>query len=204
MRPRGVGLAAVLTAVLVVAACGLEAKRGVEIGHLRDLAERVQGGGAECPLAIAPEHLRFSTVDDDTPIVPLRLGGPGSMGVIGDGLPTDDSVRITCRYRVADLAVTVDVAAVTEGNAIAVFSDRLGRRGEGAVVLPFIDEHERLAVGRAAVLPGDPPGAFARVQAATGDVAVVLSVDRLDEKATLPDADEVRSDAVAIAARLAD
>lgn len=196
----------VIVAMLVAlgAGCGLESKRGVELGHLRDLARRIEGGGAECPLAIPTRLLRPSTVDPETPVVPLRVGGPGADGVIGDGLPSDESVTITCRYRADDVSVTLAVAGVSEGHAIAVFGDRLAKRGDGATVLPFIDVNAELPVGRARALPGKPPAAFARVAAATGDIALVLSVDRLDAAASLPSVDEVERAAAEIAATLAD
>ncbi|HET8929349.1 MAG TPA: hypothetical protein VFN21_01705 [Acidimicrobiales bacterium] len=190
--------------VALGAGCGLENKRGVELGHLRDLARRVEGGGAECPLAIPARLLRPSTVDPETPVEPLRVGVPGAVGVVGDGLPTDESVTVTCRYRADDVSVTLAVAGVSEGHAIAVFGDRLAKRGDGATVLPFIDVNGELPVGRASALPGEPPAAFTRVSAATGDIALVLSVDRLDADARIPAVGEIERNAVDIAATLAD
>lgn len=203
-RYRRAVLAVVVTTAVVLAGCGLESRRGVELGHLRDLARRVEGGGAGCPLSIPRGLLRPATVEADTPIVPLRDDGPGSVGTIGDGLPTPESVRIVCRHQIGGLAVTLDVVGVTEGHAIAVLADRLADRGDGATVLTFIDVNGELPVGRARGLPGTPPAAFARVAAATGDIAIVLDVDRLDEGVRLPSVAQVEQDAVTIAAALAD
>jgi hypothetical protein len=202
---RGAGLLA--TAVLVVASCvgcGFENKRGVEPAHLRDLARRVEGGGAECPLSIPSKLLRPSTVARDTPVVPLRTDGPGSDGVVGKGLPTRDSATISCRYQADDVAVTLTVAAVPQGHAIAVFADRLAERGDTPTVLTFIDVNGDLPVGRSRALPGRPPAAFARGAAATGDIALVLGVDRIEPVAELPPVAEFEADATAIAGALAD
>ncbi len=204
-RGGSVGAAfAVAMAVVVLAGCGLTSKRGVELGQLRELARRVEGGGAECPMSLPARHLRPSTVDPDAPVVPQRTGGPGSDAVIGDGLPSGDDVRITCRYAVGDATVTVEVVGVTRGHAISGFADALKKRGDGGVVLTFIDVNASLPVGRASSLPGEPPAAFARVAAATGDVALVLSVGRTAPDAALPSRAEVERNAEAIAAALAD
>jgi len=191
-------------ALLLVAGCGLTSKRGVELAQLRDLARRVVGGGAECPLSLPERELRPSTVDREAAVVPLRTGGPGADGVIGDGLPGGDDVRITCRFAAADTAVTVEVVGVTKGHAISGFADDLKKRGDGGTVLTFIDVHANLPVGRASALPGEPPAAFARVAAATGDIALVLSVDRIEPDASLPSEAEVVRRAGSIAAALAD
>jgi hypothetical protein len=194
----------VLLALAAVAGCGLASKRGVELGQLRDLARRVEGGGAECPMSLPERHLRPSTVDRDAPVVPLRTGGHGSDAAIGEGLPGDDDVRITCRYAIGDATVTVEVVGVTKGHAITAFADDLKQRGDGGSVLTFIDVNANLPVGRASTLPGEPPAAFARVAAATGDVALVLSVGRAEPDAALPTKAEVERNAEAIAAALAD
>lgn len=196
---------AIAFVMIIVAGCGVQARRGVEIGHLRDLARRVEGGGAECPLAIRPDMLRPATVDDDAEIIPLRTEDrPGSEGFVGEGLPTKDSVRIICRFETGGLAVTLDVVGVTKGHAIGVLADQMSKRGDAATVLTFIDVNGDLAVGRARGLPGAPPAAFARVAAATGDIALVLSVDRIDPKAQLPKVSDVERDAESIAAALSD
>lgn len=195
----------VMLAVVTLAACGVADNRGVELGHLRDLARRVEGGGVECPLAIPPVDIRPPGVEPDAPIVPLRHGGPGSEGTIGgDDLPTGNSVRIMCRWSVQDRAVTLVVVGVDRGHAAATFLPELETRGDAGEVASFLDVNARLPVGRAASLPGDPPAAFSRVQAARGDVALVVTVDGDEQAVALPDGKAMRKRAVALARVLGD
>lgn len=194
---------ACVLAVLATVGCGAADSRGVELGHLRGLARRVEGGGVECPLSIPDRVLRPSTVDADEPIVPYRTGGPGAMGTVGRTGATKGHVRITCRYRMGDVVVTVDVAGVPKGHAVGEFTDRLSRRADRATVLTFVDVNAGLPVGQVRALPGEPPAAFARVGAASGDVAVIYSVEPLEKGATLPDHAEVDQTALAIARSLA-
>lgn len=205
VRRRVTSWSAVAVAALVVtvgSGCGVGGDRGVEFGHLRDLARRVEGGGAECPLDIPESAIRPATVAHDAPILPLRGDGPAAQGFVGTEGPTDGVVRISCRYRVEKLSVRIALVGVPKGHAIADFGDRLTRRASGATVLTFIDVNGELPVGRARSLPGTPPAAFTRVKAAKGDVALVLSIDRLDTSAELPDDADVRRKAVEVAASL--
>lgn len=208
VRPRWLpgAVATATCVVLLVTSCGVTDSRGVELGHLRDLARRVEGGGVECPLAIPPGDIRPPGAAADAAIVPLRdEETPGSDGTIGgDDLPTEDSVRIMCRWSVEGRAVTLVVVGVNRGHALASFATELVDRGDQTVVLPFIDVNARLPVGRAAVLPGEPPGAFTRVRASSGDVALTLTVDALLPGVTLPDPAELESRALGIGRSLAD
>lgn len=208
---RGVGgagrgaLVGVILAVVVVAnACGLPDSRGVELGHLRGLAERVEGGGVECPLAIPRADIRPPGVAADAAIVPARENGPGSDAKIGgETLPTADSVWIMCRWLVEDREVTLVVVGVNEGHAAASLAPDLDARGDAADTLTFLTVNAELPVGRAAPLTGDPPGVFTRVQASHGDVALVLTVDAAGDDVTLPRPGELEPDALAIADTLA-
>lgn len=194
---------ALLAVVVLLGACGVADNRGVELGHLRDLARRVEGGGVECPLAIPHAALRPAGVDADAPVLPLRQGGPGSDGVIGgDDLPGEDSVKIMCRWSIQDRAVILEVIGVKGEHAIASFD--LAERGDTADVLDFLEVNARLPLGEAIVLPGDPPAAFSRVRASHGDVALVLTVDAETDRVTLPDDDQLEQMAVGIAHALAD
>lgn len=188
----------------VLAGCGLATQRGVELGQLRDLARRVEGGGAECPLAVPARLLRPSTVDRDEPVVALRVGGPGADGAVGKGLSSDDDVRITCRFTTGDAAITLDIVGVTRGHAIGAFTEQLKKRGDSADVVSFVDVNATLPIGRSSPLPGEPPAAFARVAAAQGDIALVLSVEGTTDTAKLPPVGEVEERASAIALDLAD
>ncbi len=202
---RGIRVGAVLAAVVLLGACGITDNRGVELGHLRDLARRVEGGGVECPLAVPASAIRPTGVEPDAPIVPLRNDLPGSEGTIGgDDLPTDDSVRIMCRWSVQGHAVTLVVVGVDRGRAIASFAPEWEARDTTGEVSAFLNVNARLPVGEAAVLPGEPPAAFTRVRASHGDVALILSVDTVADDAPAPDADGVDEHAVAIARALAD
>lgn len=195
-------LAVLLVVVATLAACGVTQGNGIELGHLRDLARRVEGGGAECPLALADSLIRPSTVDPESPVTPRREGGPAADGVIGKGLPTHNSVKITCRYDVGGLAVTLVVVGVEKGRAIASFGDVLSKRATTSAVLTFIDANATLPVGGFGSLPGTTPGAFTRVHAASGDVALVVIVERPQGDTPLPGDAEVGRMAVAIARSL--
>ena len=203
-RIRGSVVATVMLVAALVAGCGAGRKSGLELDQLRSLAKRVEGGGVECPLAISDSLLRPSTVDADTPVLPLRIGGSGSDGVIDKGLRTRGAVEVTCRYSIGANSVTLVVAGVRQGHAITEFADRISKRGDGATALTFIDVNGDLPVGRAASLPGKPPAAFTRLKAASGDVALVLSIDRLKAGAQLPTSTEVDRKARAIARALVD
>lgn len=197
------GLVAVcVLAMIVVVGCGAADTRGVELGHLRGLARRVEGGGVECPLSIPDDLLRPSTVPADEPVVPFRTDGPGSKGTLGTEGATKGRVRITCRYRMGNVVVTVDVAGVPKGHAIGEFADRLSSRTDRAGVFTFVDVNADLPVGKVRTLPGTSPAAFARVSAASGDVAVIYSVDPLEKGAVLPDSAEVDKTTLAIAKNL--
>lgn len=200
---RGMALVAFVGVVTTTTACGVGGNRGVEVGHLRDLARRVDGGGTECPLAIPATLLRPSTVAEDAPILPLRDDAPASNGFVGSEAPRDGHVKIVCRYAIGGLAVRVAVVGVPSGPAVAEFADELAERGDAAVVLTFIDRTAQLPIGTARALPAGPPAAFTRVRAATGDVALLLEVDRSGADSRLPTIADVRSDAVAIARSLA-
>ncbi len=203
MRAAGPLLVATVVATLL-AGCGATADRGIELGQLRDLARRVDTGGAECPLTLPASALRPSTVARNATILPFRSGTAASQGVVGDGLPTSDSVRITCRYAVDDLRVDLVVLGVPHGHALAGFADQLTARAGRATALTFIDANAGLGVGKARALPGNPPGAFARVAAAKGDVGLLVSAQARRPGARVPTPAAVAKMAQRIATALAD
>ena len=207
-RPLVTGL--VLVAILVLAGCGAAPRRGVELGNLRTLARRVEGGGVECPISIAPSLLRPSTVPSDSTILPFRIDGSGAVGVVGQEapdvtLPDADSVQITCRYKIDALRVDVVILGVPRGNAISGLLPTF-RRVSGLSVsqlTPFLYTNAQLPVGRSGTVPGKGRAAYSRVSAARGDVGLVFAVATTDERVALPDDDEVAATARKVARALA-
>lgn len=203
------GVAAV--ALVVLAGCGTAPRRGAELGSLRTLARRVQGGGVECPISISPSLLRPSTVPKDATILPFRIDGSGADGIVGHEspdvtLPDAKSVQITCRFKVDALRVDVVILGVPSGHAIAGLQQTF-RRVSGltaAELAPYFDANAQLPVGRAIAVPGKGRAAFTRVAAARGDVGLVVAVSTTDPKVAVPDAAELSATTVKIARAIAD
>lgn len=210
MTRRRIAGGLISVATLLLASCGAAPHNGVALGNLRTLARRVQGGGVECPISLAPSLLRPSTVPSDATILPFRIDGSGAVGVVGhEGpdmtLPDKDSVEITCRFKVDALRVDVVILGVPRGHAIAGLMPTFQRVSglSASELTPFLDANAQTPVGRARTVPGKGRAAFARVPAANGDVGLVYSVASTDPRAAVPDNDEVAATTVRVARALA-
>ncbi len=199
-RPHQImGLLGVALVVSLLNGCGTPTKHGMELAKLRDVAQRVEGGGVECPLAIPNALLRPEKVADDAPVLPFRSDGVSAQGVIGEGLPTKDSVRIWCTYAIAGQRVDLVVLGVPKGHALAGLLSALKFVTDPVGALTFISANSDAPVGDARVIPAKNPAAFVRVAASSGDLALMLWVTRIDAKAPLPTSDAVADQAAKIA-----
>ncbi len=203
-KVRWSGPVGVLVAVALCAGCGFSSHRGVELGSLRESARRIEGGGVECPLAIDATLLRPATVPADAPVLPYRTNGDSSHASIGSGLPTPDSVKIACAYAIGGLRVELAVIGVTKGHAAAAFVGMFTHLAGKPDALAFIDANAQAPIDDPRTVPGKNPGAFVRVEAANGDVGLVIVVSRVDTGTKLPSTRQVADQARRIAHALAD
>lgn len=196
---RILGLLGVVLVVSLLNCCGTPTKQGMELAKLRDIAQRVEGGGVECPLAIPNALLRPDKVANNAPVLPFRSDGVSAQGVIGEGLPTKDSVRIWCTYAIGGLRVDLVVLGVPKGHALAGLLSTLKFVTDPVGALTFISANSDAPVGAARVIPAKNPAAFVRVAASSGDIGLMLWVTRTDAKAKLPSNDAVANQATRIA-----
>ncbi len=200
-RGRSAG-ALVVAALALLVGCGTTNQTGIRLGDLRTAARRVEGGGVECPLSISPALLRPSAVAADAVVLPDRSGGHGSVGTIGGSTSPgsgsgsgsgDEDVRITCAFRVGTMRVDLAVAGVAKGQAVTGLLSTMAHDAAvpTAKLIPFAARTADLRDGQAMVVPGRGSVAYAKLDAATGDVGLALAVSSLDGKTPLPDDNEI-------------
>lgn len=199
-----------ILACALASACVAEPTRQLSAKDLENVAMRVRGGGAECPLRFDREHLRPREVSPDSIISPLRVAGHAAMGTIGKDKPESslgrrEGVQVDCWFRLANMRIDVSVVAVRDGKALAQLATRLEQHAKAtpADMATFISAYADLAAGTAQAVPGKGSVAFARVSSGDSDMGLLVAYNKIDGKGSPPANDEVARHAQQIAVDLA-